>query len=187
MTGKPAERDLIIRPRRAEDLDGAASALIAVHSSDGYPVEGVVDPHGWLDSPDVIRAWVAEVDGRVVGHVSINRPNGEEAVALWANQDGVSATQIAVLARLFVLPEARGNDAGGRLMAAATESAQADGQRLVLDVMAKDAAAIRLYERLGWSRIGTTSHAYGDGQSIEAICFVSPEPSQASSGTSGAE
>ncbi|MFF1482854.1 GNAT family N-acetyltransferase [Streptomyces sp. NPDC058301] len=183
MAGQPAERDLVIRPRRTEDLDDAAEALVAIHASDGYPVEGVDDPHGWLDSPKVIRAWIAALDGRVVGHVSINRPNGEEAVALWADQAGVPDTQIAVLARLFVLPEARGNDVGGRLMNAATTSAQMDGLRLVLDVMAKDAAAIRLYERLGWSHIGTTSHAYGDGQSIEAICFVSPEPAQTSSGS----
>jgi len=28
----------------------------------------------------------------------------------------------------------------------------------VLDVMTKDVAAIALYERLGWRRIGTTQH-----------------------------
>ncbi|MBX9395116.1 acetyltransferase [Streptomyces sp. TRM72054] len=40
--------------------------------------------------------------------------------------------------------------------------------------MAKDAAAIRLYERLGLQRIGTSQHSYGDGQQTDAICYVWP-------------
>jgi ribosomal protein S18 acetylase RimI-like enzyme len=44
----------------------------------------------------------------------------------------------------------------------------------VLDVMAKDAAAIKLYERLGWTRIGTTDHAAGNGNLVPASCYVSP-------------
>jgi ribosomal protein S18 acetylase RimI-like enzyme len=45
----------------------------------------------------------------------------------------------------------------------------------VLDVMTKDTAAIRLYERLGWQKIGEASHHFGDGQRTAALCFVSPE------------
>ena len=40
--------------------------------------------------------------------------------------------------------------------------------------MTKDAAAIRLYERLGWQRIGTTEHDDGHGHAIDAYCYVSP-------------
>jgi hypothetical protein len=39
--------------------------------------------------------------------------------------------------------------------------------------MAKDAAAIGLYERLGWQRIGTTQHDDGHGHGIDAYCYVS--------------
>ena len=47
--------------------------------------------------------------------------------------------------------------------------------RLVLDVMAKDAAAMRLYERLGWRKIGETTHHFGNGESIPAVCYVAPD------------
>ncbi|MGI5195606.1 GNAT family N-acetyltransferase [Streptomyces sp. CA-288835] len=81
---------------------------------------------------------------------------------------------MAVGARLFVAPEARHEGLGERLMQAANTYARERGLRVVLDVMAKDTAAIRLYERLGMQRIGTSRHAYGDGKQIEAICYVSP-------------
>ncbi len=59
-------------------------------------------------------------------------------------------------------------------MEAATRHAEEENLRLVLDVMTKDVAAIRLYERLGWQRLGTTTHTYGEGQQTEAVCFASP-------------
>lgn len=82
---------------------------------------------------------------------------------------------MAVLARLFVRSQARGHAIGERLMRAATDYAERHGLRLVLDVMTKDQAAIRLYERLGWQPLGETTHAFGDGQEIPAVCYVSPE------------
>ena len=54
------------------------------------------------------------------------------------------------------------------------EFAKRQGLRLVLDVMTKDTDAIRLYERLGWARIGETTHRYGDGLRTPAVCYVSP-------------
>lgn len=47
----------------------------------------------------------------------------------------------------------------------------------MLDVMFKDAAAIRLYERTGRQRLGSTQHDDGHGHSIEAYCYVSPSVS----------
>ena len=42
--------------------------------------------------------------------------------------------------------------------------------------MTKDAAATRLYERLGWRRIGTTKHDDGHGHTVDAYCYVGPPP-----------
>jgi ribosomal protein S18 acetylase RimI-like enzyme len=165
---------VIVRPFENADLAGAASALIDVHTTDGYPVEGVDQPEAWIRSADVIAAWVAELDGSIVGHVAIMRPHGEDAVSLWMQQSGDNEDQIAVLARLFVVKTARKHAAGERLMQAAMSYGSEHGIRLVLDVMTKDAAAIRLYERLGWCEIGRAPHHYGDGQSIDAVCYVAP-------------
>ncbi|MER7956860.1 GNAT family N-acetyltransferase [Streptomyces sp. NPDC096030] len=165
----------IIRPFNESDLPGAAAALVSVHATDGYPVEGVEDPEGWIQSPHVQAAWISESDGKIVGHVSVMRPQGEDAVAMWQEQSGDNDDHVAVLARLFVLQEARKHALGEQLMRAAMTWAQGQGIRLVLDVMTKDTSAIRLYQRLGWIKIGETTHTFGDDQHTDAICFVAPE------------
>ncbi|WP_051840107.1 GNAT family N-acetyltransferase [Streptomyces sp. NRRL F-5126] len=172
MTGGPH-----VRPLTEADLPGAAKALVEVHATDGYPVEGVADPEAWISSPAVLTAWVAVEDERVVGHIAIMRPRGEDAVALWREQNGVaggSGERMGVLARLFVVREARRHATGETLMWTAMAYAQDRSLRLVLDVMTKDTAAIRLYERLGWTNIGEATHRYGDGQETPAICYVWP-------------
>jgi ribosomal protein S18 acetylase RimI-like enzyme len=167
-------QSLSIRSRQEADIPDAARALVKVHASDGYPVEGVDEPEAWLTPPEVLQAWIANLDGAVVGHVALSHPNGEDAVSLWLDQSGASESEVAVLARLFVTPEARRMALGRRLTETAMEYADAHGLRLVLDVMTKDTAAIRLYEDLGWQQIGTSTHPYGDGQQTDAICYVSP-------------
>lgn len=166
---------VIVRPFESDDLASAAAALIEVHATDGYPVEGVAHPEEWLRSADVIAAWVAELDGAIVGHVAIMRPHGEDAVIEWMQQSGDSEGQIGVLARLFVVKAARKHAVGERLMQAAMSYGSERGLRLVLDVMTKDAAAMRLYERLGWHEIGRAPHHYGSGQSIDAVLYVAPQ------------
>ncbi|MFJ3339036.1 GNAT family N-acetyltransferase [Streptomyces sp. NPDC086766] len=163
-----------IRPRTEADLPGAAAALVAVHAADGYPVEGVDAPQEWLSPAGILQAWVADKGGKIVGHAMISRPQGEDAVKMWLEQSHDTADHVAVGARLFVAPEARSEGLGERLIRAAFDYAQDHGLRVVLDVMAKDKAAIRLYERMGMQRIGTAKHTYGAGQEIDAVCFVSP-------------
>ncbi|MFF8911940.1 GNAT family N-acetyltransferase [Streptomyces sp. NPDC015032] len=164
----------IVRPFEETDLHGAGAALVEVHATDGYPVEGVDQPDRWLRSTDVLAAWVAATSGKIVGHVALMRPHGEDAVSLWIDQSGDSEEQVAVLARLFVVREVRKNAVGEKLMKAAMDYARSQDLRLVLEVMAKDTAAIRLYERLGWVKIGEAIHRYGNGQTINAACYVAP-------------
>ncbi|MFF9183263.1 GNAT family N-acetyltransferase [Streptomyces misionensis] len=164
----------IIRPFTDDDLAGAAAALVEVHGTDGYPVEGVEDPEAWIKSEAVMAAWIAEGDGKAVGHVAVMKPQGEAAAALWIKQSGDSEDHVGVLARLFVVRAARKQAAGQRLIEAAVTYARNHGLRLVLDVMTKDAAAIRLYERLGWRKIGETLHHFGNGKTIPAVCYVAP-------------
>ncbi|MGW0942378.1 N-acetyltransferase family protein [Streptomyces sp. NPDC002623] len=165
----------VIRPFQDADLPGAAAALTDVYATDGYPVEGVARPEDWLRSDDVLASWVAEVERRIVGNVAVMRPRGESAVSLWVEQSAADERHIGVLARLFVVKDARKRAVGAELVRTAMDYGVSHSRRLVLDVMVKDQAAIRLYERLGWLDTGRTTHHYGAGQSIEAICYAAPD------------
>ena len=166
---------VIVRERTPADVPAAAAALVEVHNTDGYPVEGVADPAAWLTTTGQIAAWVAELDGHVIGHVAVNEPQPADAAArIWADDARNDGRDVGILGRLFVLPSARGHAAGRRLVETASAAAQKRRLRLVLDVMTKDGAAIALYERLDWQSIGTTKHPDGHGHAIPAICYVSP-------------
>ena len=71
------------------------------------------------------------------------------------------------VARLYSLatqPDARGKGVGSSLLDACAEFAQRRRCRaLRLEVRADNVAAIRLYERLGYQRIGEYEHYYQDG------------------------
>jgi len=164
-----------VRTRTAADLKTCGAILRRVHELDGYPVEGVADTDAWLNPPTLIKAWVAMLDHQIVGHSLLTSPTEhDEAARLWQEQSGMPLDAITVLGRLFVDPLARGYDAGSHLMTAALQYATRHRLTAVLDVMDKDHAAIRLYERAGWRPIGEARHTFGADQSIRALCYVAP-------------
>ena len=111
------QKTIVVRERTPADVPAAAAALVEVHQTDGYPVEGVADPTRWITATGQIRAWVAQLDTRIVGHVAISEPQHDDAAAqLWAAQPNSADRPIAVLGRLFVLRTARGHAIGHRLV-----------------------------------------------------------------------
>ncbi|MFF0153358.1 GNAT family N-acetyltransferase [Micromonospora sp. NPDC005203] len=159
-----------IRRRRATDLDGCVAALTEVHRVDRYPLNWPTDPYRWLREPHPARAWVAiaadadaedadaedadaedadaDADAAIVGHVSVRRLPGPAT--------GPPARPTAEVARLFVVPAARGLALGSALLARARQWASARGIDLVLDVTCGDDAATALYERTGWRCTGVS-------------------------------
>jgi GNAT superfamily N-acetyltransferase len=129
-----------------------------------------------LSPPGLLAAWVALLDDAVVGHALVTTPkSGDAAVEAWTAQGG-ELSRIAVGGRLFVAPAGRGHDLGTRLAQTLTDWAANEGYDLVGDVMEKDQAALRIYERIGWRRIGTAMHATGHGTEVPALLFVRPAP-----------
>lgn len=170
------QTSLTIRMRRQSDLPDLARALVQVHKVDGYPVEGVSDPQGWLQPTREIAAWTALLGARPIGHVSLTEADPEDdAPRIWASQTGGSLRDVAVVARLFVDPVHRGCGAGQELMRAAYEHAATLGMRLVFDVMLKDERAIRLYEALGCELIGRITHLHSNGLEEPAAVYAAPE------------
>ena len=168
-----------VRPREDEDLPALAGVLVRVHERDGYPVEGVSDPIGWLDYPQALASWTAVLDDGPVGQVALASANSDNDTArVWAECTGGIPSELAVVVRLFVDIENRAVGAGRMLMAAALDHAHSLGCSVALDVMAKDRAAIRLYERCGGQRLGYVAHHYGDGLTERAIIFGFPPPAE---------
>lgn len=164
-----------VRPRTAADMAECAQLLVEVHRIDGYPVEGVADSIGWLLPANLRQAWVGDLHGAIVGHGLVSEATeSDDAAVLWSERSGESLSRLLVLGRLFVGPKGRNQGVGAELVHAAMAFAQDEGRRLVLDVMAKDEAAIRLYERLGWQNIGAVTHHFGEGKRTPAQCYVAP-------------
>ena len=163
-----------VRYRTDHDLDACVRALAEVHERDGYPVNWPERPGAWLTQPSLIGSWVAELEGRVVGQVCLSRSGAGyvegAAPGLW----GAGAT--AVVGRLFVSPSARGHGLGALLLARAVAKARQLGLHPVLDVVASDAAAVALYERLGWELLGTVEQEWGPEQRVVLRCYAAPAP-----------
>lgn len=181
MTDQPTAPAGRVRIRESADLDACVEALVEVHAADGYPVEGVDHPQQWLTPPGLLQAWVAVMDDQVVGHNALSAPPSDDAAAkMWSQQSASIANpppqqmRVAVMERLFVLPTAQGYGLGKRLTNAALDYAREHDLRPVLEVMAKDKAAIHLYEQMGWQYLGRTEHTFGEYQRIPAYCYVFP-------------
>ncbi|MGH3749531.1 MAG: GNAT family N-acetyltransferase, partial [Micromonosporaceae bacterium] len=159
-----------IRIRTGADIPGCVEALRDVYRTDGYPVEGVAQAEKWLHPDNLLQAWVAGPPDNIVGHTAICRPEGEAAASMLIEQSDLSEDQIAVIARLFVISTAREQGTGTALAAAAWSYAKEHDRHIVFDVMAKDRAAISLYERLGCIRLGETMHTFGDNEQTLAYC-----------------
>ncbi|OJY49531.1 GNAT family N-acetyltransferase [Pseudonocardia sp. 73-21] len=166
---------VVIRLRHDADLPALAASLVRVHSVDGYPVEGVADPEAWLQHPHALRSWTAEIAGKPIGQVTLTSAEpDDEAAQVWRRETGGALADLVVPVRLFVDPDHRGAGAAQLLMSAAMEYARSLHRAVALDVMAKDRAAIRLYERLGARRLDTISHNHSDGLSEPAIVYDFP-------------
>lgn len=164
-----------IRPRRDADFPALAAILVRVHELDGYPVEGVADPQGWLHHPRELSSWTAEIAGQPIGQITLTGASSEDdAAQLWLKDTGGDISALAIPIRLFVDPDHRGVGAAGLLMTKALERARSLDRPVAFDVMTKDRAAIRLYERLGARRLGEIVHRHSGGLAEPAIVYTIP-------------
>jgi GNAT superfamily N-acetyltransferase len=134
------------------------------------------DPVAWLTPADALGAWVALADGEIVGHVMIVDGGKVEHTAELAEAAGVPVTGLAGVSRLFVTPAARGTGLAAALLERVEDTPARRGRRLVLDVVDDGGAAIRLYERLGWTRVaaGEATWTTPAGLHPRTAAYLSP-------------
>ncbi|MEV8452786.1 GNAT family N-acetyltransferase [Streptomyces sp. NPDC052095] len=179
----PAESpDPLVRRRTDADLDACVRVLAEVHHRDGYPVNWPERPGAWLSDGPVLGTWVAELDGRLAGHISLSRESGGDvAPVLWSGRNGAERGGTAVVGRLFVAPWARGRRIGALLIGRAVAEADRHGLHPVLDVVASDTAAAALYERLGWELLDTVEQRWSPHQTVTIRAYAAPAPPNPSS------
>ena len=166
-----------IRPRTSADIDECVSALSILYKTENYPLGKNRDLRDFLTNEKNQLAWVAEHDGRIIGHISTSKIAHDTAFDVWKYQNpDENPYSLSLLSRLFVLPEYRKLGAAIELVDAAVKANAEDDTRLLLSVMVDSKAAIRLYEKCSWVRYGTTVIALPDGTSSDAICFAGPLP-----------
>ncbi|QFZ72269.1 GNAT family N-acetyltransferase [Streptomyces fagopyri] len=173
---QPGERPSVrVRQRADGDAEECVRVLAEVHRLDGYPVNWPDRPGEWLSSGPLLGSWVAEREGRLVGHVSLS-PGGEGDLAptLWSEQNGATRDMTAVVGRLFVDPQARGHRIGALLIGHAVEEARSRGLHPVLDVVTTDTAAAALYERLGWKLMATVEQRWSPHRTVAIRCYAAP-------------
>src|SRR5207302_2545060 len=81
---------------------------------------------------------------------------------------------LSVVARLVVAPNTRRRGIGRLLLGRAATEAADRGLVPILDVVSGSRAAIALYERAGWTRLGEVSIAFQEGPIIEESVYVAP-------------
>src|SRR5439155_1431477 len=119
-----------------------------------------------------LSAWVAELGNTIAGHVALHPATSKAAMTLACDRLNVTADRIGVVARLLVSPHLRGHGAGRKLLATAAAEAQARHLWPILDVDVNLTAAITLYERTGWQRIGQASIDLPDGTSLHEAIYA---------------
>jgi ribosomal protein S18 acetylase RimI-like enzyme len=104
------------------------------------------------------RLFVARLDGTICGSAQLARPPRNNEAQAFAAQ----------LTSNFIAPWARGHGLARRIVVAVEDAARADGFAILnLDVRDTQAAAIQLYESLGYVRWGThPAYARVGGQVI---------------------
>lgn len=182
--------EFTIRPREPGDLDALVHVAEQVHQLDGYPPylpDG--DLLGFLTSEEALASWVAvetpipgdeqttqamSAKASVVGHIALNRWSSFEVLDLAETALGTGAGGLAVAARLMVAPHARRSGVAAKLLEVATQAGWALDRWPILDVVDHFAPAIALYERSGWSHLGTVEVALPDRTMLRERVYAAP-------------
>ncbi len=144
---------LVIRERRPDDVPALGVVLAEQQPTSQYPVQWPLDipVEDFLVRPGEERAWVAELDGRVVGHVAVYALAGGLRGSFVA---AIGTEDLAELAVLFVAADVIGTGVGGRLHDTAVDWIVGSGRQPVLDVVPVHARAVEVYRHRGWEVVG---------------------------------
>jgi GNAT superfamily N-acetyltransferase len=162
-----------IRRRTPDDVPLLAAVLAEQRDETQYPVMWPLDVsvESFLVRRGELAAWVAELDGRVVGHVAVGVP-GDELAQLWAPATGGSA--LGEVCVLFVGAATRGTGVGGLLLDTAVAWILDRGLAPVLDVAEVNDRALAVYRHRGWQEVARTRLSWLPEESGDLVLMTLP-------------
>lgn len=165
-----------IRLRTDADIDACVAVMRQTHEVDRYPVYGAnVTAEFLVARRRELQAWVAELDGQIVGHVSLHRAEDDATLPPAQAASSRPAAGLAFLSRLLVSPDARRLGLARRLVQTAVDHAHAGDLRPVLEVVTDASGAIALYESLSWKRIGALALPIPGHPPLDVYLYLAPD------------
>lgn len=166
---------LKVEPREPRDLPECVELLRSVHVADSYPKFWPPDPARWIATKREVPAWVVRDDSSTIqGHVGVQGVKPGPAADLWTAASGTDPELLLEVNRLFVSPAHRRQRLGEALLAEVVRYAHEQGAQPVLEVSQQGAAAIRLYERLGWRRVGEWELTVDEQRRLPLFLYLGP-------------
>lgn len=176
---------MTIRPRTPADVPGLVEVMGSQQAATRYPVRWPppFPPEDFIVRSGEIGAWVAEVDGRLAGHISARRvpvshehtSAGDEA-GIWTAGTGLPVDRLGSISALFLATWATGLGLGGALHDVAVAALRAAGLTPVLDVTQNNAAALALYRSRGWREIGSGRPSWLPADWEDVLYLTLPDP-----------
>jgi len=154
-----------IRERRIQDIPRLVEILAEQQPQSRYPFRWPLPfpTEQFIAREHELAAFVAELDGEVVGHVCIQSVRGQAIThahvddsldRAWSAGHGRPAADLATVSSLFTALSARGHGAGGTLLDAAVAWIRAHDLAPCLDVVQRHSVALKVYEARGWICVG---------------------------------
>jgi GNAT superfamily N-acetyltransferase len=165
---------LTIRPRDSADIPTLISILTDIYNLTKYPVDGPPSFPARFSASNALTSIVALHDGTLAGHAELQDTTGLNPVAVKSLISNGPLDSFAALVSLFVDPKMQGKGIGARLVEETLAWGRAHGKRLVLVVLDKDPAAIRLYEGMKWERQVEYTYENVQGVKFKAYLYLAP-------------
>ena len=169
--------EVVVRERTGADVPALATVLADQQPHSGYPQNWPLPypVESFIARADEDAAWVAELHGRVVGHVAVSRVEPGLEADLWTAGAGRPREELAAVAVLFVDHTMVGRGVGKALLARAVAAIRGSGRTPVLDVVQETASAVELYRRTGWQVVGEGRPRWLPDDHLPVLFMVLPD------------
>lgn len=172
---------MVIRARRPGDVAFLCDVLAEQQPSSRYPFRWPMPfpVERFIVRDHELGSWVAEIDGRVAGHVSVTAVTTVDDISSpWCAAAGTGITGLGCVSVLFVGLDTKGLGVGGRLLDTAVQCCRELGLVPVLDVLQSSSGggAAAVYRHRGWQTVGEVRMPWLPAEEPPMLLMILPPP-----------